>query len=321
MAARRLGIIVFLLCFCLRLMPQYAYAASTTEAKEPIATDKECTLTICYSYGEKVFPDQIVKLYKVADVSANFQYTLTSSFAASGLILNGVQSNGEWKVIRSTLEAYILANNIAPTLTTTTDELGQACFTQLTPGLYLASAMSVVQDDLTCFFDSALTALPGLGTDGLWQYRVAVAAKPEILPPTEPDEEIQFKVLKLWKGDEGRTDRPQNIEVEIFRDGVRIETVVLSEDNHWSYSWTVMADGASWKAVEQNVPSGYTMTLEQRENTFVLTNARSDQPKPLPPQTGDTSNILLYTVLMYVSGTMLIILGIVGKRKLYEETK
>ena len=321
MAKRRSGLIALLLCFSLCVLPCQGLAASTTDAKEPISVQNPCSLTIRYGYEGISFSDQTVMLYKVADISADLQYTLTPPFGGSGLILNGVQTQGEWNVIRSTLETQILADKIAPTTEAETNASGQVLFTGLTPGLYLASAVEVVQGDLTCFFDAALVALPGLGTDGLWQYQEAITAKPQVLPPIEPDEDIQLKVLKLWKGDEGRTDRPKRIQVEIFQDGVSYETVILSEENNWSYSWTAKDDGASWKVVERNVPAGYTMTVEQRETAFVITNARQDTPNPPPPQTGDTSNILLYTVMMFASGTMLIILGIAGKRKQHEETK
>lgn len=306
------------LLLCLLLTPQFALAASTTDALEPIDTSKACSLTIRYGYSETVFPDQTVALYKVADVSADFQYTLTAPFTSTGLILNGVQTGGEWDTIRSTLEVHVLTAGVAPTATAVTDQQGLASFSQLTPGLYLASAVTVVQDTATCFFSAALTALPGLGADGLWQYQVAVAAKPDILPPVDPDSDIDYKVLKLWKGDEGRTDRPQSIEVIIYRDGVSVESVTLSEENQWCYSWTAKDDGATWLVAEKSVPKGYTMTLQQRQTAFVLTNTYGDPPNPPPPQTGDSANILLYSILMYVSGALLIILGIARKRHRHE---
>ena len=320
MAKRRFGFVIYLLCFCLCVLPCQALAAFTTDAKEPISLEKECNITIYYGYDGIAVTDQTVKLYKVAVVSADFQYTLTAPFAASGLILNGIQTQSEWNVIRSTLETQILAGSIAPIKTAETDAYGQVCFTQLTPGLYLTSAVEAVQDGATCFFDSVLVAVPGLGTDGLWQYQIAVTAKPQVLPPIQPDEEIRLKVLKLWKGDDLSTDRPESIGVEIFRDGISHETVILSEETNWSYSWTAKDDGAEWKVVERNVPSGYIMTVQQRDTTFVITNTRSNQPTPQPPQTGDTSNMLLYTVMMYMSGAMFVILGVAGKRKRHEET-
>ena len=324
MAKRRLGIIVVMLCLSLCLLPCVTLAASTADAKEQISTDNECSLTVSYLCGETAFSDQSVKLYKVAEVSSDYQYSLASNFEHTGLILNGIQTNSEWNVIRSTLETQILANGVEPSLTAETNDSGSVCFSGLKPGLYLTSSVEVSKDGYTYFFDSALVALPGVDTDGVWQYQIAITAKPEILPPIGSDEITEYKVLKLWKGDETRSDRPQSVEVEIFCNGTSMETVILSEENHWSYVWTSNLADASWNVVERNIPEGYTMTVEERDTTFVVTNTLiPDDPTPppaTPPKTGDTSNTLLYAVLMLVSGAILIILGIAGKRNRYEET-
>ena len=314
MAQRRMGIMALLLCICLCFASVHVWAASTTDAKEPIDTQQPCTLTIRYGYDGTAFAGVSVRLYRIAEVSANFQYTLTAPFAASGLILNGVQTNGEWNVIRSTLETLILADGIEAYAVTTTDEAGQACVEGLPAGMYLAMVDPIHEDSGDYLFDSALIALPGLGTDGLWQYQVAVSAKAELLPPIEPDEELQMKILKLWKGDEGQSSRPDSVQVEIYRDNVLYNTVTLSAENGWSYTWTVRKDGARWHVVERNVPAGYIMTVEERGSSFLVTNT-VDDPSIRPPQTGDTANIMLYIVLMIVSGSMLIIVGITGKRK------
>ena len=319
MAKRRFRTIILLLCLCVCLQPCGVLADATTDAKTQINIEKNCSITIYYGYDGTAFPNQTVKLYQVADVSADFQYTLAASFADCGLALNGVQTQAEWRAIRETLEANILADQITPSATAVTDETGNAYFPSLKPGLYLASAVQVVEDDVSYAFDAALVALPGLDAEGLWQYSVTAAAKPEV-SPLFPEEEIQLEALKLWRGDESRTDRPRSIELEIFRDESSYATVTLSEENNWSYRWTAKADGAKWKVVERNIPAGYTMTVEQRDTTFVITNTRPDQPDPPPPQTGDTSNILLYIIMMYISGAMLVILGIAGKRKRHEET-
>lgn len=322
MAKRRMAVMIALICLCFWLTPCYAMAASTTDASEPINVNQECILTLTYICDGTAFENISVKLYKIADVSSDFQYTLTSHFEPSELILNGVRTNGEWDVIRSTLEAHIIADNIKADAIARTDSKGLVCFKSLKPGLYLATGGTMTGKELTCFFDSALVALPGLSADGHWQYRVTVASKSEMIPPS--DKEIELKVLKLWKGDEGRNSRPKNIEVEIFRDGASYKKVVLSEDENWSYSWTAKDDGAKWTVIERNTPSSYTMTAQNRDTSFILTNtytpAKPDGPFDAP-QTGDTSNIMLYVILMIVSGSMLIILGIIGKRNAHEENK
>ena len=317
MIARKIRIIVLLFCFCFCWMSYQVMAASTSDAVEPIIPENECSLTVSYCCGGTAFSNIQVKLYRIAEVSADFRYTPVQPFEASGLSLDGIRTAGEWNVVRSTLEAHILAYSIAPDFTSVTNEDGQVRFESLKTGMYLAIVNQVEQDDLYYHFDSALIALPGLGQDGRWQYQVSVNAKGEFLPPIDSDETVELKVLKLWRGDEGRNDRPKSIEVEIFCDGSSYKTVILSEENHWAYSWSAMDDGSSWTVVERNVPQGYTMTVEERESTFVLTNTwiPTDPEDPgEPPQTGDTSNVLLYVLLMVVSGSMLIILGVTGKK-------
>lgn len=373
MAARRMGIIGFLFCLCLYLMPCGAQAVSTASAAEPISTQTECSLTLSYAHNGTAFSGVPVKLYRIAAVSAEAQYTLAPPFLSSGLVLNGVQAAAEWNAIRSTLESHILANAIGADFAAVTDQTGRVCFESLEPGLYLATADRAVRDGLQCSFVPALVALPGLGADGRWQYQVSAASKAEVTPPGRPDDpvpdqEIQFKILKLWKGDGGQPDRPQSIEAEIFKDGKSDRIVTLSEENHWSYAWTAKEDGSDWMVVERNVPEGYSVTVEERTATFVLTNTRTEEPPtgenppegpptgetppedPTPggegpedsyledlfpedvplgdmtfpdeelpldvlPATGDTPHILLYAVLMYVSGIALILFGITGKRK------
>ena len=322
MVKRRMAVIIILICFCFWLPTCPVKAVSTTDASEPINVNQECMLTLSYTCDGTAFEDVSVKLYKIADVSSDFQYTLTSNFESSALILNGIRTNGEWNVIRSTLEAHIVADNIAAEAIVKTDSEGLVCFEDLKPGLYLAVVGTVTQKDITCSFDSALVALPGLNTEGIWQYQVTVASKSEIIPPGEKD--VELKILKLWKGDEGRNSRPKYIEVEIFKDEESYKKVVLSQDDNWSYSWTAKDDGAKWTVIERNTPSGYAMTLEKRSTSFVLTNTYTPKNPDEPfdaPQTGDTSNIMLYVILMIVSGSMLIILGIIGKRNAHEENE
>lgn len=318
MAKRRMGIIGLLICICLSLMPCRAQAASTADAKEMISTDRSCTLTVSYRCEGTSFADLPVKLYHIADVSADFQYSLTAPFQPSGLVLNGVRSAAEWNVIRSTLESHIITNSVTETDSAVTDQNGQASFDDVTPGLYLAVPDHATEVNLNCLFDPALISLPGLGADGLWQYQVSVVSKGEILPPADTDEVIAFKILKLWKGDSSHSKRPTTIEVDIFRNKELYQTVTLSEENHWSYSWTTKDDGAEWTIAERNIPSGYTATLEKRDTSFVLTNTLIPNTPPQDtegPKTGDTSNIIFYMLLMYTSGILLVILGITGKKK------
>lgn len=313
MAARRMAIICLLVCLCLCWLPSNAGALSTADAMEPVSPEKPCSLTLSYTCNGITFENLPVKLYRVASVSADAQYTLTPQFQSSGLEINGIQTSGEWDVIRSSLEAHILAAGIAPDYVSATDADGQACFSDLMPGLYLVAAVHTEQEGWCYSFRSALIALPGLDESGLWLYDIAAAPKLEILPPTEPDE-LQFQVLKLWKDEGHENSRPESIAVEIFRNGESYEIVTLSQENNWTYRWTAPADGAQWMVVERNIPEGYTVTVESRSTTFILTNSIPKNPTPGTPQTGDSTNILSAVVLLNLSGMGLILLGMFRKR-------
>ena len=312
MAARRMAIIGLLLCLCLAWLPRSAQGASTADACEPIATDRTCTLTLTYSCSGVSFSGLPVKLYQIAEASAEARYTLTGRFRDSALELNGIRTNGEWEMIRTTLEAHILANSIAPDAVAETDLNGEISFDTLKPGLYLVESVYGEQDGLQCSFRSSLIALPGLDTEGLWQYDLTVSLKPEILPPVEPDE-LSYQILKLWKDNGSQEKRPVSIRVEIFRDGVSCGIVILSEENNWTYRWSAPADGSRWMVVEREIPDGYSVTVEERSTTFLITNTISKDP-PGNPQTGDSANIQLVLVLLLLSGAGLIGLGTIRRR-------
>jgi LPXTG-motif cell wall-anchored protein len=306
-----MAIIALALCLCLVWAP-CAGAVSTADALAPISLDAECTLTLTYGCNGLVFPDIPAQLYRVAEVSAEAKYTLTPEFRASGLELNGIQTNSEWDVVRTSLETHILASSIGPDSTALTDSNGRAVFSGLEPGIYLIAAVYEEQEGWGYAFGSALVAVPGLDEAGFWQYDVAVTPKPDILPPSEP-QELQFQVLKLWKDGGNAEKRPTSIEVEIFRNGESQQTVILSEENNWSYRWTVPADGAHWQVVERNIPQGYVLTVEERTTTIILTNSIPKDP-PDTPQTGDSANLFLAAVLLNLSGAGLIALGLFRKR-------
>lgn len=317
MAKRRMAVILALLCFLLSAFP--ISAVSTTHASEPIKVNQECTLTLSYTCDKTAFENLSVTLYKIADVTADFQYELTPLFEPTGLIVNGVKTQGEWNVIRFTLESYIVAEDIEADAVAKTDASGTVCFENLKTGLYLAVVGTVTQNEYIYAFESALVALPALDTQGHWQYRVVVAPKSEMIPPG--DQEIEFEVLKLWKGIENTNDRIKNIEVEIFRNGTSYTKIVLSNENHWSYRWTAKDDGATWSVMERNTPNNYTVTIEKRDHSFILTNTYTPENPSDVPKTGDTANVMLYVILMIVSGSMLVVFGILGKRKSHEENR
>lgn len=132
--------------------------------------------------------------------------------------------------------------------------------------------------------------------------------------PEEPsDGTLTRKVQKVWS-DSGYTDkRPDSIKVSLLKDGQVYDTQTLSDDNSWSYTWDGLAktdsDGSeiSWSLSEASV-SGYTASVTQSEDTFVLTNTYNASKLP---QTG----LLWWPVpVLAAAGLLLLIIGLLIKR-------
>ncbi len=314
MVKRRLIGALATLCFCLFVLPVSANAASTTTAKEPIDISTPSALSLSLKFGETVFSGVNVNIYKVATVSSDYQYTLKAPYTETELALNGIKSQSEWDIVAYTLETFVMANEISPTYTAATNQNGAVSFANITTGLYLATIGYVTNENGTYYFSSALFSLPTLGENGIWQYSVSATPKAEYIPPVEPDKTIDLSVLKLWNGDT-ENNRPESIEVEIFKNGESFDTVFLTKENNWAYNWSAKDDGSIWSVTEKTIPNGYTQTIQKRGTTFLLINTKNTPTPPPTPDTGDTKNVLPWAVAMNISGLVLIILGIIRKRK------
>lgn len=84
------------------------------------------------------------------------------------------------------------------------------------------------------------------------------------------DEKINVSVHKIWE-DNGSENRPDEVEVEILRDGVSYETVKLNAENNWKHEWEQIDDG-NWAVREVNVPEGYISSVMESAGTFVIKN-------------------------------------------------
>jgi len=280
-----------------------------------VETDRTTSLQLSYGYDGRSFPGENVRIHRVATISAYVEYTLWGSFADLPVEVNQIRTQEEWNQLASTLAAMVVAEEIPPTAEAMTDENGVVKFDNLAQGLYFVEGVRVEVEGGYYDFGGFMISLPDLDENDDWVYDVIAKPKSfyqEVLP-----EEITYTVSKLWKDAGNEYKRPQNITLELYQNETLVETVVLSAENDWTYSWTALDDGSVWYAVEKNVPDGYTVTLSQEGNHFTVINTY-DNPPP-PPQTGDTTPVGLYLALMALAGVGLIVVGIVIFRKKNDE--
>ena len=110
-------------------------------------------------------------------------------------------------------------------------------------------------------------------------------------------------VSKVWEDNSNIEGlRPQRVVLRLYKNGKAYgDKIVLSEANCWNKAVTlpVYEDGdkIQWTVRELKIPRYYTVSYNQRS----LTVTNTLQSKTIP-KTGDTSNLLLWLLLMGVCG-------------------
>lgn len=287
--------------------------------------DRECSLTVsCSSHGT-AFSDLQMDIFRVAELNADGEYQLLEPFASYPIQIHGITSQQEWQETAQTIKNYIAANHVEPYQTQKTNGNGDAIFTGLETGLYMVKGITAKNNEKTVIFRDFMVYLPTPVEDG---YDYDMEAKPKFTEYIQPE---KYTVIKLWK-DAGASDqRPKSILVDIWKDGVVQESVVLNGDNNWSYSWEVTDKDGEWGVIEKNVPDGYKVSIAKNQTSFVITNSKEpatpDQPdiphKPTPdiPKTGDTFPLLRYVIILCVSGLGLVAFAVLRQKDKNNEKK
>lgn len=283
------------------------------------------SITVTYSAGEAVFPDLEINAYHIADYNGYFE--LTDTFSSYPVNISNVKNQQEWKNLATTLEGYIYADSIPSDCMIITDEDGVVIMDYMDVGLYLILGVTA-NDGYTVYeFEPFFTYLPNRQADGSADYDIEVTPKwSSYIPQTD------YSVVKLWNDTVNSKNRPQQVEVEIYKNGTLWQSQILDSTNNWRYSWQADADDTKWSVAEKNVPDGYSVSVTENNGMFSVVNSYAPKPNPDTPNntpvtapeinipdTGDTSSTSLYTALMCISGLLLLILGVYRNRNNNEE--
>ena len=289
-----------LLMLCGTLLPV------TARALTPLEPERSCTLTLHYRQEGVGFGDIPVRIYRVAEAFPDGTFELVSPYSGYPVNIHGITSQTEWQTVATTLTSYITANQLTPDATATTDENGTAVLTELKTGLYLVSGAVAENEKGTYQFRDFMVYLPTPGEDSFSYDVEAVPKCGKFTPATA------YRVVKLWKDGGNSEKRPASVEVELREDGILRRTVTLSKENDWTCEWSDPDGKGTWTVAEKNVPAGYRVSISTNGTAFTITNTYSSAPDT--PDTGDTTPLWLYIVIMCFSGFMLMILGTVGMR-------
>ena len=110
-----------------------------------------------------------------------------------------------------------------------------------------------------------------------WTFLVEAFDYPAPPPPTYE----QLTVRKIWNDD--GTNRPDSVSVNLLCDGEYERSVVLKEDNQWTYTWDRLDDKYNWSVEEADVPEGYTVSYQTVGSVVTIINTRETINPPPPP--------------------------------------
>lgn len=307
---------------------------SVAQAAGSIDLTRKPTLTLTYRDGKTALSGAKFSIYRVADADETGELTVRSEFDEFDLDIRG-KNDRRWREMAQTLESYVLRREFTPTDSGKTDKTGMLTFpTQgktLAAGLYLVIGERHTQGGNDYDAEPFFALLPTQDLENNeWVYDVSANVKFSKTPVPDDGDTVTRKVLKVWDDDGAGDSRPQEITVELLRNGKVYDTVKLSEKNNWRYTWLDLDADARWSVTEKTV-SGYTVSITREGITFVVTNTkkpdRTDTPdtpvkpsnpskpsspaKPTLPQTGA---VWWHVEALALSGLVFLILGALDRK-------
>lgn len=279
------------------LLPVNIFAAnkSTVDAIEYINVNSKANLTIDFNdtgYDFLEDGETSVKIYRIASVSKDFKFEILDGYNTLSINLKDINDTESWDSIANTINSYIISENLTETDSKSTIS-GKATFNELELGLYLVVPAKVDTTKYLLDYKPYIVNVPYLEENGTWNYNVVSRPK-----PIEPIYYPEYHVIKNWS-DNGR-NRPEYIDVQIYKDGELYEEVTLSKENSWLYVWYPKEDGDF--TVTETVPEGYMVRISSLGNTFNIINYKEE----VIPGTYDDIMLYLYLFL----GSLISLVGL-----------
>ena len=228
-----------------------------------------------------------LSLYYVATVRLNsknnLSYTFTDAFKNCGCALDDPALSVKLDVF---VENYSVAKEKL-----VTDAHGKVSFTNLPLGLYFVKQTNTVAGYAPC--TSFLVTVPNYTDEG-YVYDVNASPKTDVARLTS------ITIKKVWNTD-ASAKVVDSVTVQLLRDGVVVETAILSDQNNWQVTYSDMPESDTYSIKELAVPKGFTATYQQKGYVFTVTNTST------LIQTGQ----LMWPIpVLAVSGMLFIAVGI-----------
>lgn len=251
---KRLGAVLCALGMVLMLAAGLTVNVSAAENSE--------SLILYCKEDDVVLSDMQWSIYKIGKKSGN-KYVLSGDFADYPVILGSLTAESITETA-STLENFAILDSLSPERKGTTDGNGAVRFENLEVGLYLACGKSIKIDDYTYVPAPIIFEIDGnkKEVNGYPKFRIK---------RTLPGDSERYAVRKIWANADGVTDKPVEITVEIYENNVVYDTIKLSQENNWTYSWE--GDVSSeWRVKEVTIPAGCFVMYRNNTTQYIIMN-------------------------------------------------
>lgn len=306
--------------------------ACPAAAAQTIAVDMDCSLTLnLHDDADQPISDLSVFLYKVADLDAQGNMTLTESFAEYDVSLDA----SDRADAAQALADYIQRDAVEADVERKTDADGQLILSPLHTGVYLILTDTLSDGETLLRAQPLLLDLPMIDErSGVYAYDVTASPK----PLRTVIEKTSIRVIVKWEDKGQESKRPGSVTVDLFRDGELYDTRTVDAESSWTYTWERIdddgLDGTSarydapaaqgkdrplsgehtWHVVEHGA-DGYTVSYDvtPSENTLVIINTLpAPEPEPTLPQTGQ---LWWPVAVLAFCGAVLTLIGVIRSRR------
>lgn len=292
------GVCVGILCVMIFFHVQGLQALAMTQNLE--SGQEACSVILEYG-REKPIQNAIFSIFQVAEKTESGSYVRRKEFQSCPVQIDFEESS-VWRETAETLEIYVARDRITPVERGVTDLNGRLKFENLGEGIYLIVGEKKTEG-LKTYFPEPILAMISIESGEEAHLPGCVVVHPkyreeENAPSRQRDrddspEKVRLRAVKIWDGqtkngsrenekeNQGNQDHPEEVVIELLRDGVIAKRAVLSEKNQWSCVWENLDAGSSWKVAEE-VPEGYVVSIRQEGETFLLTNRRENKEPEKP---------------------------------------
>lgn len=248
---------------------------------------KKGSIEITLKEGTNKIKDAKITLYHIADAKEkdnNLVFELRSELSSCNVKLDDLTNdNLENEISKCKIDSTTKYVGV-------TNSNGIVKFNDLDLGLYLVVQTESVKgySDI----DSFLVAIPKV-EDNKWIYNAKAKPKTDIY------QVIDVTVLKKWNTDS--KDLPSEVTIELYESDTLVDSIKLSNDNNWTYTWKDIKLSDKYSVKEVNIPKGYTPSYKVNEYVFTITNTGT---------LAFTGQIFYPIIVLSILGIVLILTGI-----------